>query len=141
VLTDVKLLGMDTSPLIYFVEQNPQFYSIVKPLFQRIGDGELTAVASVLSLTEVLSIPYKLERQDLVDAYQAILGNNPNLSIIDVSFEIAHHAARLRATYNLRTPDAIHIATALHRGCTAFLTNDHRLRVVTDLRVVILSDL
>jgi len=61
--------------------------------------------------------------------------------MIDVDGMIAERAADLRARYNLRTPDAIHIATAIVAGCDAFLTNDLALRRVTELRVLTLSTL
>jgi predicted nucleic acid-binding protein len=46
----------------------------------------------------------------------------------------------LRARYNLRTPDALQVATALVRRCEAFLTNDARLKRVTEIRVLTLDD-
>lgn len=36
-------------------------------------------------------------------------------------------AARLRADHALKTPDALHLATALHHGCGEFWTNDRDL--------------
>lgn len=53
--------------------------------------------------------------------------------------EIAEEAARLRATYAFRTPDAVQLAAAIDAGAAAFLTNDARLAAVTDLQVVILD--
>jgi predicted nucleic acid-binding protein len=58
-----------------------------------------------------------------------------------VSLAIADSAARLRARYNLRTPDALHVATAINAGCQAFLTNDNTLKRVTELSILILDDL
>ncbi|WP_225896572.1 type II toxin-antitoxin system VapC family toxin [Amazonocrinis nigriterrae] len=40
---------------------------------------------------------------------------------------IAETAAQLRADSNLRTPDAIQIATAIRAGASFFVTNDARL--------------
>ncbi len=37
------------------------------------------------------------------------------------------NAARLRARNNIKTPDALHLATARFHGCTALWTNDDRL--------------
>ncbi|MBK9715381.1 MAG: PIN domain-containing protein [Kouleothrix sp.] len=54
---------------------------------------------------------------------------------------VADQAAELRASYGLRTPDALQIAAALAAGCTAFLTNDARLQRVTELRVLVLDEL
>jgi predicted nucleic acid-binding protein len=58
-----------------------------------------------------------------------------------VSVEVAEVAAQLRATQNLRTPDAIQIATALRGGATFFLTNDARLAAVQSLQVLVLDTL
>jgi predicted nucleic acid-binding protein len=55
--------------------------------------------------------------------------------------EIADLAAALRARYNLRTPDALYIATAIVTRCDAFLTNDKRLRQANEIRVLTLDEL
>lgn len=54
---------------------------------------------------------------------------------------LAEQAADLRARYNLRTPDAVQIATAIDTGCDAFLTNDIALKRVTEICVIVLSEL
>jgi predicted nucleic acid-binding protein len=59
-----------------------------------------------------------------------LLNNYPNLNIIELSFVIADTAARLRAEYRLKTPDAIIFATALHTNSKYFLTNDLHLKNV-----------
>jgi predicted nucleic acid-binding protein len=49
-------------------------------------------------------------------------------------------AARLRAV-GLRTPDALHAATALATGCVPFVTNDPRFRRVLSLPLALLSEI
>jgi predicted nucleic acid-binding protein len=61
--------------------------------------------------------------------------------LVAVDTTIAERAADLRARWRIRTPDALQIATALDAGCQAFLTNDHALRRVTDLQILVLDDL
>ncbi len=55
--------------------------------------------------------------------------------------QILREAARLRAITKLRTPDAIHAATALQIGCALFVTNDKGFKNVPSLPHVILDDL
>ncbi len=47
-------------------------------------------------------------------------------------------AAELRAHHGLKTPDALHLATAVVGGCEEIWTNDRRLAKATEerLRVV-----
>jgi predicted nucleic acid-binding protein len=45
-------------------------------------------------------------------------------------------ASDLRATYTLRTPDALHLATAIVAGAEAFVTEDRRLSNIPAIRVI-----
>ncbi len=58
-----------------------------------------------------------------------------------VSQSIAEEAARLRAFHNLRTPDAIQMATATFAQASFFLTNDKRLPSLPGLQTLVLNDL
>jgi predicted nucleic acid-binding protein len=42
-------------------------------------------------------------------------------------------ASYLRATYTLRTPDAIQLATAIYSQADFFLTNDKQLSAITEI--------
>jgi predicted nucleic acid-binding protein len=53
-----------------------------------------------------------------------LLAKYPNLAWVDADFGIANRAAELRARYGLKTPDALHAATAIDAGVTGFVTND-----------------
>ena len=53
---------------------------------------------------------------------------------------IARKASELRAKYNLRTPDAIQLATCMIGKADAFLTNDARLKVVKDVPIIVIND-
>ena len=53
-LTSVTKLGLDTPPIIYFVEAHPDYDERVTEIFRQIASGKLTGVTSVITLTEVL---------------------------------------------------------------------------------------
>ena len=59
--------------------------------------------------------------------YEALLVHFSHLTIVDVTRDVARRAALLRATYNIQSPDAILITTAVIGGATAFITNDKKL--------------
>lgn len=128
-----QVVGLDTAPLIYFIEQNEAYLQRVRAFFQAMSQGEFQVVTSTLTLTEVLVHPLRLGNVELAEHYRNILLDQENLITIPVSVEIAVAASQLRATHNLRTPDAIQIATAMEGGAQFFLTNDARLTVISNI--------
>lgn len=134
-----KTVALDTAPLIYFVEENPHFLNQVRPFFDALERAEFTVLTSTLTIAEILVNPFKLGQIDRADAFRELL--EEYVEIIPVTSEIAELAARLRATHNLRTPDAIQVATALNSHADFFLTNDARLSRLKQLKVLVLSDL
>jgi predicted nucleic acid-binding protein len=64
----------------------------------------------------------------------------PNAHLVDVTSDVARRAAQLRATYNLRPADSLHVASSLVSGATAWITNDHGLRRLSTLLDVIILD-
>jgi predicted nucleic acid-binding protein len=65
--------------------------------------------------------------------------NFPHLSVVPVTDDIAERAAFLRAHQNLKTPDALQVATALLSGSRFFLTNDETLTSVKDIPIFVLD--
>lgn len=140
-LQNVNFLGLDTSPFIYFVEQNPLYIDVMREVFKRITNGNFQACSSVITLTEVLVQPLRQNNQTLAANYRDLLFNGVNFNLFSLTASIAETAAKLRAKYNLRTPDALQIATALENGGDAFLCNDNGLKRVTELKTLILDGL
>lgn len=87
---------------------------------------------------ETLVFPLKTKNRPLTQLYEELLRDDIQLIAIDKT--ILSAAAEIRATTNLKTPDAIHIATDLNIGCNLFLTTDAGLRNVLGLTVVVLKD-
>ena len=140
-LKQVTLLGFDTSPLIYFVERHPAYVAVMRALLQRIDTGEVRGCTSVITVVEVLVQPKKHGNVILENEYRHILQTSKNFELLMINEQIAEQAADLRARYVIRTPDALQIAAALSIGCQAFVTNDKRLRSVTELKILVLDEL
>jgi predicted nucleic acid-binding protein len=73
--------------------------------------------------------------------YRQLLQRSTDLQLVAVSGVVLEQAAILRAGRGLKTPDAIHAASALVAGCTQFITNDPAFRRLAQLNVVVLNDL
>jgi predicted nucleic acid-binding protein len=120
-LTSITKLGLDTLPIIYFVEAHPKYDERVTEIFRQIASGKLIGVTSVITLTEVLVHPIRLGEADLQNDYRDLMLNSANFETVFIDTSVAESAADLRARYNLRTPDALQIAVAFEKGCEAFL--------------------
>ena len=136
-----KVIGLDTAPLIYFIEQNPNYIDIVREFFMAMNKGEFQVVTSSLTLTEVLVHPLRNGNNQLAQQYRNILLNQDFLTVFSVSPDIAQLAAQLRATDNIRTPDAIQIATAIQNDAEFFLTNDKGFQNIANLNIQILDEI
>ena len=140
-LRRVSILGLDTPILIYFVEKNPTYLARVREVIRLVDEGAIEGRSSTIALTEVLTVPIRAGDAVIAADYNNLLLNSRNFSLTPIDAMVAERAADLRARFNLKTPDALHVACALESGCDAFLTNDNDLRRVTDIPVLILDDL
>jgi predicted nucleic acid-binding protein len=136
-----QVVGLDTAPLIYFIEENPTYLEMTDAFFEAMVRGEFRVVTSVVSLLEVLIYPLRQGNTTLAQQYRDILFNEEGLTTIPVSPDIAEAAAQLRAVHNLRSLDAIQMATAIREGAAFFLTNDVRLPSLPGLEVLVLEEL
>ncbi|HET7770141.1 MAG TPA: PIN domain-containing protein [Chloroflexota bacterium] len=134
-------VGIDTAPLIYFIEEHPTYLRSVQPFFAALDRGELEAVTSVVTLLEVLVHPLRDGDTQLAQQYRDILLGAQGFTTVGVTAQMAERAALLRAAHTLRTPDAIQLATALDAGATAFLTNDEQLPSLPGLKLLVLRQL
>jgi predicted nucleic acid-binding protein len=126
--------------LIYTVERYPAYFPLLEPLWRTAHTGTIEIVSSELTLMEALVGSLKSGNTTLERAFeQALLGTD--MRLLPITQAILREAARLRATTKLRTPDALHAATAQQAGCVLFVTNDVGFRGVASLPLVILDDL
>lgn len=133
---DNKAVYLDTAPLIYYMEEKAIGFQFLQNLFQKNEKGDFIFFTSTITLSEVLALPFKLENHSLADQYEYFITKSPSLKLVDVNTDIAKRAAQLRFEYNLKLPDAIHIATALEVKADYFLTNDLSLNKVKGLNII-----
>jgi predicted nucleic acid-binding protein len=134
------LVYLDTTVVIDSVETQPLYWPLLKPLWDQARAGHLCLITSELALMETLVGPLRSGDALLTSAYEQLF-RSPEMRLIPISQPVLREAARLRAlTPGLRTPDALHAATALLERCALFLTNDTGFRRVTGLPLAVLKD-
>ena len=95
----------------------------------------------MITLVEVLPKPVETGNEKLVKQFSDFLIKGKNISLVDISTDIAESAGKLRGRYTfLRTMDAIQIAVSLKVEADAFITNDVKLKQIDDLKIILLKD-
>jgi len=135
------IVYLDTNSFIYSVERIDPYRTILDILWQSVSAEQVKVVTSELTLLEVLVKPLRVGNTLLASIYRAVLQTAPDVQMLPITQPVLEEAAKLRATTNLKTPDAIHAATALLSGYRSFITNDSAFRRVTNLNVTVLHEI
>jgi predicted nucleic acid-binding protein len=131
---------VDTCAVIYFVEKIEPYHSTSRPLWDALAAGTQEVVTSELTLLEVLVKPLRAGDMAMASLYRNLLLSTLMFSSLPVDRATLEAAAMLRAGLNLKTPDAIHAASAQKAGCGLFVTNDAGFRKVPGLKVAVLAE-
>ena len=131
---------LDANGFIYSVERVEPYRTLLEPMWQQARAGEFSVASSDITVLETLVKPLR-EGDEIVEMLLRSMFDAHEVSLISATRELWEDAAHIRANTGLKTPDALHAATALRAGCTAFFTNDTDFRRVEDLPVVLLDDL
>ncbi len=131
---------LDATGFIYGVERIEPDRALLEPMWRQAQAGQFTIVSSDWVILETLVKPLR-EGDTVVEMlFRSLLDAN-EVTLIPATRPLWEDAARLRAETGLKTPDALHAATALYAECTLFVTNDADFRRFEDLPVVVLDDL
>lgn len=132
-LPEQALVLLDSAPIIYVLENHPQFGPRLEPIFAAQAAGRLRFAVTTITVSEVLTGPFQAGDAALARRYRAIL---ESWQCVALTLEIAESAARLRASFRLRLADAVQAASALAVNAAALVTNDRKFARVGSLRVI-----
>lgn len=140
-MTGKKKFFLDTAPIIYFLENDKTFGSIVLQKIENIVNNRNLLVISSLCYGEYLTIPFRNNDSAKEKNFYKFI-KDLNIIVYDINIDIMKQAAKLRAKYKgLKMPDAIQLATAKCTGCVEFITNDKELKEIAEVSCVVLSEL
>lgn len=113
---------LDSCIIIYLIEKHTVYFPVL--------DAQLRQHQHVLycisPLVKMECLVGAIKRQDtlLQQRYERFFSTQQTLVMPE---NVYRQAAELRARSNLKTPDALHLATATQHGCHQLWTNDNRL--------------
>lgn len=118
------LICWDASALISLIKGYPKRESVLKSVVGLVDGGKYKLVFSTLIYTEVLesSMP-----EGATNKFKEFMNNRGRFNLFAVDINIAKEAQEIRDKTRIKTPDAIHIATAIVSGSKLFHTFDEKL--------------
>jgi predicted nucleic acid-binding protein len=120
----------DAMLFIYLVEDHPIFGPKVSHIYERMLERGDTLFTSSLTVGEALIGPVKGQDTALRDKIRAALYGD-EVHLLPFLPGTAELYANIRATFPVKSPDAIHLATAAEAKIDLFLTNDAQLHRLT----------
>ena len=137
-------IALDSNVFMYALAAHPVWGRPSYEILKQLEAGGDTGVASCMCLTEVMAQPAAVSA-GLGEHAQLFMEGLEHIDYIPVDLEVALEAGRLRARNGprLRTPDAIHLATAITQQADVFVTNDHgllKLKLEGQTRVHLLGE-
>lgn len=117
----------DACAIIYSFEDPPAFRIAVQARIRQMQTVPGSSlITSRLSRLECRVKPLRDQQAVLLARYDAFFNNLP-LILPEISAAVIERATDLRAAHGFKTPDAIHLATAIEEHADIFLTGDARL--------------
>lgn len=114
---------LDSCIIIYLIEKYPIYASSVETAMKSVANG--IYYFSPLVRLECLVMPLRTNDAALQKLYASFFKSR---NLLNITSSVYNQAAQLRADFSsLKTPDAIHLATAEFYDCDEFWTNDNRL--------------
>ena len=109
-------------------------------LLENLKQSQQSICISVMVLEEFFVKVYKQKRVEDLDSILDFITLGGLIKLVDVNKDIALLAAKIRAEYKVKAPDAIHLASAIHAGAKRFVTTDRRIPSnIKSLKVIVLS--
>ena len=129
---------LDASAIIYFVEAASPFHAAAVQSIARFrSDPSSRLITSRLARLECRVKPLRESDESLLAKYDGFFRRR-RLVVADVSSPVLELATDLRARYRFKTPDAIHLATAVEQHADVFLSGDDDLQRCTEIKVELL---
>jgi len=141
-LTGLRYVCLDTALFIYHIGRINPFHALTAPLLKDIADKNLSGCISVISAYEFIIKPLTENKPQEVADFEELIFVLLELDVYETTYPIIKRAGGLSARHNIRLPDALIAATALHHNCDALITNDKDLKKleIEGIKVIALLD-
>ncbi len=109
-------------------------WELAEKLLLDVHNGKHTGYTSVICISEILSGFYAEDKSEKGEIFLTDIKAINNLTITGVDLIIAKDAAKMRAKYKIKLPDAMIAASCMIHKCR-LITQDQNLKKVREIEV------
>ena len=105
-----KIIGLDTAPFIYFIEDVAPYADLLDPVFSLLESHALRAVTSTVTFAEILTKPFADKNFSLADEIKFTLKSFSSLSVASIDEKLGKsrrsfaHATRSDCLMPFKSP-------------------------------------
>lgn len=124
---------LDTNIFLSVLNKEKDWHPAEKLLLD-IHNGKHTGYTSVICVSEILSGFYAEDEFEKGEMFLTDMRAINNLTITDVDLTIAKDAAKMRAKYKIKLPDAMIVSSCMTHKCK-LISQDETLKKVKEIDV------
>ena len=133
-MEESKKIYLDANVFLAAGNAAEEEHEVCLELLRRVQEREVIACTAALTIDEVVYIAKKYSNRTPAIATGFALVNDPLLEIIPVTRELTREALELMENTKLEPRDAIHVAAAVIKGATTFVTLDRSMPIIKGIR-------
>ncbi|MGI6457685.1 MAG: type II toxin-antitoxin system VapC family toxin [bacterium] len=118
---------LDSCIIIYLIQGKPDQRKRLNDLLHAKTLQKHIFCRTELSRMECYVLPLRQKDYTILNRYETFFASGQIVNLT-ISKEVFDLATNLRADHFIKTPDALHLATAVVSGCQEFWTNDLKLQ-------------
>jgi predicted nucleic acid-binding protein len=131
------VIYLDANVVIRLVEGVPATRTPIEARLSSTLGVPNSLITSRLARLECRTKPLKIGDMDTLQLFETFF-NGIEVYITELTSAVVEKATDLRAKFSFKTPDALHLASAIQFGATVFLTGDKELARCTEVPVEVL---
>ena len=132
-------LFFDTNVFLAILNKEEK-WQLVEKLLLDVHNGKHTGFTSVICVSEILSGFYAEDESEKGEIFLTNMKALNNLTITDIDLIIAKDAAKVRAKYKIKLPDAIIASSCKVHKCK-LITQDKNFKKVDEIEVKSIGEL
>ena len=131
-------LFLDTNVFIAILNQESNWQH-AKELLLNIQNGKHTGYTSVICISEILSGFYAADEIEKGEKFLDDINAINNLEITEIDLAIAKEAAKIRAKYKIKLPDALIASSCKIHKCK-LITQDENFKKLKEIEIISIDE-